>query len=98
MRNPLNAICAMILKIKDSCSTFYELLRKSPKLAEKIRSDMKKCLQDIDFGTRVIETSSKILSFVVSDMLSLAQLNSDKFRKNQEIVDIKSAVEEVISL
>lgn len=39
-----------------------------------------------------------MLSFVVSDMLALAQLNSDKFRKNSEVFDIKEAVEEIISI
>ena len=49
-------------------------------------------------GCNILDSSSKILSFVVSDMLSLAQINSNKFRKNTSIFNIKDTVEEVVSI
>lgn len=43
-------------------------------------------------------TSTKLLDFYVHDMLSLAQLNSKKFRKNVTNIDIRSTVEDIMKV
>ena len=43
-------------------------------------------------------SSTKLLNFCVNDMLSLAQLNSDKFRKELCNFDIRDAVNEIMTI
>jgi signal transduction histidine kinase len=42
--------------------------------------------------------STKIMSFGVNDMLCLAQLNTSKFRKEISLFDVKSAIQEIMSI
>ena len=49
----------------------------------------------------ILNSSTKLLNFCVGDMLSLSQLsqiNSNKFRKNLSIIDIRKCVKEVLSI
>ena len=43
-------------------------------------------------------SSSKIMNFVVDDLLDFAQLNNNKFRKNVVEFDLREALAEVISI
>ena len=43
-------------------------------------------------------SSAKLLNFCVNDMISLAQINSNKFRKEVSCFDIQKAVSEVMLL
>ena len=44
------------------------------------------------------DSSSKIMNFVVDDLLDFAQLNNEKFRKDLKEFDIHEAIEEVINI
>jgi signal transduction histidine kinase len=46
----------------------------------------------------VLKSSSKLLNFCVDDMLSLAQINSNTFRKNFSIFDVRESVSEVMQI
>ena len=48
--------------------------------------------------THTLEVSSKILNLTVNDMLTLAQIESSKFRVNSSVFDIRSVVSEIMSL
>ena len=45
-----------------------------------------------------MEVSSKIMAFVVDDLLDFAQINNKKFRKEIREFDMKKAINEVISI
>ena len=47
---------------------------------------------------KIQKSSSKILTFLVNDILDFAQLKSGKFRKNIGYFSIKEAIKEVISI
>ena len=55
-------------------------------------------MEVIDISIPVLESSSKKLNFTVNDMLSLAQIEKDKFRINLSTFDIREAVAEVMSI
>jgi signal transduction histidine kinase len=44
------------------------------------------------------ESSSKLLNYFVNDLLSYAQINSGKFRKNLCSFDLKNAVSEIVGI
>ena len=48
--------------------------------------------------THVQECSTKLLNFYVNDFLSLAQIRSQKFRKDCSIFNVQEAILEVISI
>ena len=43
-------------------------------------------------------SSAKLLNFSVNDMLSLAQLNSSKFRKEFCLFDIRDSIQEIMNI
>ena len=52
----------------------------------------------LDESAQVIHCSTKQLSLTVNDMLSLAQLDSDKFRIKLESFDIRASIQEVMNI
>ena len=55
-------------------------------------------MEVIEDSISVLESSSKKLNFTVNDMLSLAQIEKDKFRINLSTFDVREAVAEVVSI
>ena len=47
---------------------------------------------------KVQTSSTKLLNFLVNDMLDLSQMNSGKFRKNDTNFDLKEAMDEIINI
>lgn len=47
---------------------------------------------------KVQSSSTKILNFLVNDMLDFAQMNSGKFRKNIYNFNLKDAMDEIVSI
>lgn len=54
--------------------------------------------ENIIFSSCILDSAAKLLNFTVADMLSLAQINSNKFRKNCTVINIKNVVEEVVHI
>ena len=52
----------------------------------------------IEQSSDILDVSSKIMSFVVDDLLDFAQINNKKFRKDLKEFDVKEAINEVISI
>ena len=52
----------------------------------------------IKMSNKIGESSANIMSFLVNDLLDFSQLNAGKFRRKIEDVNIKEAIEEVISI
>ena len=49
-------------------------------------------------SSRIQMSSTKILKFLVSDMLDLSQLRAGKFRKDSGNMDIMTLIEDVIRI
>ena len=47
-------------------------------------------------SSKIQLASTKLLNFYVNDMLSLAQINNDKFRKEICSVDIRESINEIM--
>ena len=52
----------------------------------------------LDESAQVIHCSTKQLSLTVNDMLSLAQLDSDKFRIKLESFNIRDSIKEIMDI
>ena len=59
---------------------------------------MKAILCMLKEGLKVQESSSKIMSFLVQDLLDYAQIRAGKFRKNLKTFDIREAIEKVMCI
>ena len=97
MKNPLNAILSMIARIKLKVKHIKKSLN-DPAIPGGVLLKLHADVDVIESSIPVLESSSKKLNFTVNDMLSLAQLEKDKFRINLSTFDIKEAVAEVMSI
>ena len=69
-----------------------------PEFPQAFKVQLAKHLEDVGSTTHTLEVSSKILNLTVNDMLTLAQIESSKFRINSSVFDIRSVVQEIMSL
>ena len=60
--------------------------------------DMSKVIKEMKESCEVQLASTKLLNFYVGDMLSLAQIDSQKFRKDCSMFNIKKSIEEVMKI
>ena len=97
MRNPLNSILAMVSKIKYVKEQMQQTLM-DPEIPQKTKQILSMYLKEFTSSTRTLESSSKLLNLSVHDMLSLAQIESSKFRKTLSVFDIRESVKEVMSI
>jgi len=47
-------------------------------------------------GSSILNSSAKMMNFLVSDFLDYAQIKSSKFRTSAKLFDIKEAIEEIM--
>ena len=67
-------------------------------MPKSLKDKMTKYLGDLTRSTTVIHSSTKQLSLTVNDMLSLSQLDSNKFRIKLESFDIRDSVKEIMDI
>ena len=65
-----------------------------PQMVKMIKNDLRSILD----ASNQMESSSKLLDFCVNDMLSLAQINSNKFRKNCSKFDVRETIREIMQI
>lgn len=64
------------------------------KLKKKLKDIWNQQMESI----KVQSSSTKMLNFLVNDMLDFAQMRSGKFRKNNNNFDLKEAINEIVSI
>ena len=100
MRNPINSIQTLNIKQEESNKKLLNLILS---IDENMRpSDLNEQLMIIhnenQETSKVQKSSSKILCFLVNDLLDYAQLKQGKFRKDCTQFDIYEAIEEIIQV
>ena len=108
MRNPINSIIAMNLQLRDQVDELSQILEIIASLSknneltnDKLMQLLSKCdavNKEMKVHAEIQLSSTKLLNFYVADLLSLSQIEKNKFRKTIEKFDVKQAVEEVISI
>ena len=53
-------------------------------------------LNELDFGLSMQDAASKIMISLANDLLDFAQMRNGKFRKNEQKVDVKKAIDEIV--
>ena len=59
---------------------------------------MNKIMEKLNYGLVVQDSSSKIMTFLVQDLLDYAQIKSGKFRINIKPFNIREMVEKVMCI
>ena len=96
MRNPINAIFGMNLKMRGLVQSFFEFLAARNGLDQNEEAqDLKKQFEE---AMQVKESAAKLLNFYVADLLCLAQIEKGTFRKNISSFDLREAIQEVITI
>ena len=94
LRNPLNSIIATNIEKKH----LYMELKLMLNQEEINRDSCLEILNKLEEGNKVQEKSATMMLFMVQDLLDMAQIKSDKFRKNITSFNIMNAVETVINI
>ena len=97
MRNPLNSILATINKIKFIIEGYQDTIT-SPEIPSEVRDKLQGYTQELNLSTITLSSSTKLLNLTVSDIISLAQIESNNFRINISTFDIREAVTEIMEL
>ena len=71
MRNPLNSISSMILKLKLLLETLYTNVNNPHLNGDGVKKEVLRFADEMFEACDVLQSSSKLLSFCVDDMLSL---------------------------
>ena len=90
MRNPINAIFGMNLKMRGLIQSFFEFLAARNGLDQDEEAQALK--KQFEEAIQVQESASKLLNFYVADLLCLAQIEKGTFRKNISSFDLREAI------
>ena len=100
MRKPLNSIYSQNLKQTQINEKIKEILSIDfNKLSmDKLKSYLGQLREQSLQSIRIQSSSTKILNFLVNDMLDFAQLRNGKLRKDISQFDISEAIQEIVNL
>ena len=102
LRNPLQSISCQNLKIdlclKELLSIIKQESAKDKQFAKGTARKLKQIVKIMKVSNKIQNSSSKMMGFVVDDLLDFAQINNSKFRKNFKMCDLREVVDEVISI
>jgi signal transduction histidine kinase len=97
MRNPLNSIYSLNLKMRDIVMGLLAMRSSSTDIsASAFKRIVFGKLDELQNCLVIVESSTKLLIFCVNDMLALAQINQTKFRKDVSTFCMKDSVNEVV--
>ena len=100
MRNPLNSIYSQNLNQAQLCEKLKEFIDSdiSKISTQKMRSILQEVHNEQSESLKIQTSSTKILNFLVNDMLDFAQLRSGKFRRDLSSFNIKEAIQEIVNV
>ena len=65
---------------------------------KEIKSRLKSFSEEYLEGAKIQTSSTKLLTYLVNDILDLSQINSGKFRIDSSVFNICEAIDEIISI
>ena len=94
MRNPINSLNSQNIKQDQINEKFKNILSQdfTKTTPKKVKKKLKSLFKEYEGTLKVQKSSSKLLTFLVNDILDFAQLRSGKFRKDLSYFDIKEAI------
>ena len=98
MRNPLNSIHSQLIKQTQVNEKMKEIIETYLKDKEhrKLKKKLNKIHREFVECTNINMSSSKILNFLVNDILDFSQLRFGIFRKDTFNFNIREAIEEIV--
>ena len=94
MRNPINSIFSMNLKLIDIAQQLKEITKKAG--SERRTEQINELVEEMLNFAKVQKSSTSLLNFYVHDLLSISQINNSKFRKDFSLFNVEEAVKEVM--
>jgi len=99
MRNPINSIQCQNYKIEELAKTIRDLVKGNDiNTIHRLKKEIQSISEELTDSSKIQLASTKLLNFYVGDMLSLAQINSKKFRKDNSNINLKDTIEEVMMI
>jgi signal transduction histidine kinase len=96
LRNPLQSISSQNLKIKLCMQEIKSIL--SQNLDNKVCKKLRPILTMIESSSKISDSSSCMMNFLVEDLLDFAQINAGKFRKVIQEFDLREAIQEMVDI
>ena len=100
MRNPLNSIYSQNVnnkQINEKMMKFIAIEMDHLPI-EEIKSRLKSFSEEYLESAKIQTSSTKLLTYLVNDILDLSQINSGKFRIDSSVFNICEAIDEIISI
>ena len=98
MRTPINSIMSQNVQLKHLIGRLSELLAEGHRDLAVFKDKLRLVRNELSLTYDITSRSTKCLVFVVNDMLDLGQLTSSKFRKVITKFNVKTSIEEIISV
>ena len=96
LRNPLNSIQAQNIANKAQFDKLDQILQSQ--ISETSIRAMKEIVQRLKQDQLVSLASTKVMKNIIQDMLDYAQIKAGKFRQNLKTFNVKTTIEEIISI
>ena len=103
LRNPLQSISCQTLKVDLCLKELLMIIKDHQRSKGQGRQDpsivkLKSIAEIIQKSNKISDSSSKMMSFVVDDLLDYAQLDNEKFRKDVKSFKLKDAINEAVEI
>ena len=98
LRNPLNSITAINIQKEMLYQQLEDIINDHTLTHKQISSKLKPILIKMRQGKNIQQTSTKLIQFLVQDLLDYAQINQNKFRINVKEFNLINSINEIISI
>ena len=98
LRNPLNSITAINIQKEMLYQQLEDIINDHTLTQKQISSKLKPILIKMRQGKNIQQTSTKLIQFLVQDLLDYAQINQNKFRINVKEFNLINSINEIISI
>lgn len=97
-RNPLNSITAQNINKGYLYAELQELLEDNTISEINLRERCLSILARLREGLKIQEVSTEMMTYLVQDILDMAQINSNKFRKNINQFNVMDSIKKAIDM
>lgn len=98
LRNPLNSIVAFNMQKEKLYLDLQDINNNEYLPEEDKKNQINEILTQLKEGNDVQKASTKIIQFLIQDLLDYSQINQNKFRQNIQQFDLKNSINEIICI